>query len=196
MSLIAEALKKAEQQQRQQKEQVPAPSPPQPNRVKSATHNRRGWLLSFLLIVVGGGFAGWMVWQSSGTHTPSVSVGIQSSPVSSPAAEILVSNKTAAISEELPTPNPAPVENATGELSVISTQAPAPLPAAPQPILPPLILTGIVRGANPADSFAVLNNKAIREGETIRGETVTAIREKEVDLKNSEGVVQTLPLEN
>ncbi len=179
MSLIAEALKKAEQQQRL----APVPAAVQPAAPARGTPTDRIsrwiWFSVFLLATTTAGFLWW-----AGSRKPSPIT----EPIHSP--EPLPQPVTTEL------PAPAVVPPANEELPPVlpeETGEIQPADAAPPPVLS---LSGIVRGAVAKDSFVLINNKTLREGDRIEGLTVISIGEKDIELRNESGEVQFLTLES
>lgn len=178
MSLIAEALKKAEQQQRLAPNAATV-SPAAPPKAKPPRRNGL-WLLLILISLLTAAAAGFVWWTESLKPSPAP-----------PQATII--------------PEPPPVEPVMPELAKepVAAEPAEPAPAEPElvqqpqkPPAPALSLTGIVRGASAKDSFALINNKTLREGDIIEGLTVIAIGEKGAELRNESGEIQFLTLEN
>ncbi len=169
MSLIADALKKAEKQQ-QFGSAAAASVPPPLSQGKPPKKNNGPWLLLVLILILTAAAAAFGLWTQARKPLPAA---VQATII--------------------PEPPPPPAEKpvAVESPEPIEEMPPAELP--PQkPPAPALSLTGIVRGTSAKDSLALINNKTLREGDRIEGFTVSSIREKEVELRDESGEVRLL----
>lgn len=173
MSRINDALKQARQSQRNQ---PPAGVPPL-TPAAATTLGGIGWILPatvVLLLVAAGIFLGLAFFKHTAT------------PVVTPAARVA----------EIAVPQPAPVEPAPVAVVTVQTNAVpvinsvaviAPPVTAPQPRL-----QGIV--ADPRRPWAIVSGNTVFVGDAVADFRVTAISQKTVTLKMTDGSVKTLTL--
>ena len=177
MSLIADALKKAEQQQRLGLKNAAAGLPPATPSPKPP-HKKTAWALPIFGLLFAVAAVAFVLWTQPRKPTP----------VPPPAA--VITPEPVQVQEPMPPASaveePAPEETAE-PIEETQTLEPPPPP-------PTLSLTGIVRGASSKDSFSLINNRTVREGETIERLTIISIGENQVELKSESGQNQTLTL--
>jgi hypothetical protein len=202
MSLINDALRRANQSKKQQPAPHSSGAPMRPVEPAQKTNNTLLPVSLLVLLVIALGFAGWFFWLSSREESKSIAATKKEinlpktiPPVaekkisviekSTPVAPVL-ETKTVPITEPppnivvapTPTPAPAPAPEAT---PVVAAKPEPPIATPPPPSPPALKLQGIFyRTTNPT---ALISGNTVGVGETVSGARVLSITSQQVTLE-------------